>query len=145
MPNITVVVPGQQTVSRVISATGTLAARREMPVGVAGEGHDYPRPGRAGPVGPRRAGAGHRRPLGPDPDRVGIDAQVAVARSDQQIAQAELDRAQQLVDRGFISKADLQRRTATRDAAAARVRAAQASWKRRRATAASTSARLPRA
>ena len=48
---------------------------------------------------------------------------------DQQIAQAELDRAQQLVDRGFISKADLQRRTATRDAAAARVRAAQATYR----------------
>ncbi|WP_294138573.1 efflux RND transporter periplasmic adaptor subunit, partial [Sphingomonas sp.] len=48
-------------------------------------------------------------------------------RSDQSIAQAELDRAQQLVDRGFISKADLQRKAATRDAAAARVQVAAAS------------------
>jgi len=55
-----------------------------------------------------------------------LAAQVAVARSDQTIAQAELDRAQQLVDRGFISKADLQRKAATRDAAAARVQVAAA-------------------
>ena len=35
---VTVTVPGRQTVERVISATGNLGARREMPVGVAGEG-----------------------------------------------------------------------------------------------------------
>jgi len=38
IPSVTVIIPGRSTVSRVISATGTLAARREMPVGVAGEG-----------------------------------------------------------------------------------------------------------
>lgn len=130
VPNITVVVPGQQTVSRVISATGTLAARREMPVGVAGEGGMITRvlvePGqwvRAGQVLATVDRSVQTQTAS------ALDAQVAVARSDQQIAQAELDRAQQLVDRGFISKADLQRRTATRDAAAARVRAAQASYK----------------
>ena len=37
-PTVTVVVPGRQTVDRIVSATGNLAARREMPVGVAGEG-----------------------------------------------------------------------------------------------------------
>ena len=55
-----------------------------------------------------------------------LAAQVLVAQSDVNLAQAELDRAKALVDRGFISKADLQRRTATRDAAAARVKVAQA-------------------
>ena len=37
-PSVTVVAPGRQTVDRAIQATGTLAAKREMPVGVAGEG-----------------------------------------------------------------------------------------------------------
>ncbi|MDZ7280937.1 efflux RND transporter periplasmic adaptor subunit [Sphingomonas sanguinis] len=130
VPNITVVVPGQQAVSRVISATGTLAARREMPVGVAGEGGMITRvlvePGqwvRAGQVLATVDRSVQTQTAS------ALDAQIAVARSDQQIAQAELDRAQQLVDRGFISKADLQRRAATRDAAAARVRQAQASYK----------------
>ena len=38
LPSVTVVVPGREQVSRVITATGTLAARRDMPVGIAGEG-----------------------------------------------------------------------------------------------------------
>lgn len=37
-PNVTVIVPGRQDVAKVISANGTIAARREMPVGIAGEG-----------------------------------------------------------------------------------------------------------
>ena len=37
-PTVTVAVPGRQAVDRTISATGTLAARRELPIGVAGEG-----------------------------------------------------------------------------------------------------------
>ncbi|KTT97672.1 efflux RND transporter periplasmic adaptor subunit [Sphingomonas sanguinis] len=130
VPNITVVVPGQQSVSREISATGTLAARREMPVGVAGEGGMITRvlvePGqwvRAGQVLATVDRSVQTQTAS------ALNAQIAVAQSDQKIAQAELDRAQQLVDRGFISKADLQRRTATRDAAAARVRQAQASYK----------------
>ena len=49
-----------------------------------------------------------------------------VARADARLAQNDLDRAQALVSRGFISKADLDRKTATRDAANARVRVAEA-------------------
>ena len=37
-PKITVIVPGKQVVAAVITSTGSLAARREMPVGVTGEG-----------------------------------------------------------------------------------------------------------
>ena len=37
-PRVTVVVPGRQLVENLISTTGTLGARREMPVGVVGEG-----------------------------------------------------------------------------------------------------------
>ena len=55
-----------------------------------------------------------------------LAAQVNVARSDLSLAQSELDRAEQLVDRGFISKADVQRRAASRDAAAARLKVSQA-------------------
>ena len=48
------------------------------------------------------------------------------AQADARLAQSELDRAQALVARGFISKADIDRRTATRDSANARVAVARA-------------------
>ncbi len=128
MPTVTVVVPGRKTVDRTLSATGTLAARREMPVGVAGEGGMITRvlvePGQWVNAGQVLATVDRSVQT---QTAQSLAAQVAVARSDQSIAQAELDRAQQLVDRGFISKADLQRKAATRDAAAARVQVAAAS------------------
>ncbi|NYD91703.1 efflux RND transporter periplasmic adaptor subunit [Sphingomonas melonis] len=128
MPTVTVVVPGRKTVDRTITATGTLAARREMPVGVAGEGGMITRvlvePGQWVNAGQVLATVDRSVQT---QTAASLAAQVAVARSDQTIAQAELDRAQQLVDRGFISKADLQRKAATRDAAAARVQVAAAS------------------
>jgi hypothetical protein len=37
-PVVTVIAPGRVTVEGAINVTGTLAARREMPVGIAGEG-----------------------------------------------------------------------------------------------------------
>ncbi|MCU6455682.1 efflux RND transporter periplasmic adaptor subunit [Sphingomonas sp. A2-49] len=127
MPSVTVVVPGRKTVDRTLSATGTLAARREMPVGVAGEGGMITRvlvePGQWVAAGQVLATVDRSVQT---QTAQSLAAQVAVARSDQGIAQAELDRAKQLVDRGFISKADLQRRAATRDAAAARVQVASA-------------------
>lgn len=128
VPSVTVVVPGRKAVDRTLTATGTLAARREMPVGVAGEGGMITRvlvePGQW--VGAGQVLATVDRSVQTQTAQ-SLAAQVAVARSDQTIAQAELDRAQQLVDRGFISKADLQRKAATRDAAAARVQVAAAS------------------
>ena len=59
-----------------------------------------------------------------------LAAQIEVARADLRLAQNELDRAQALVARGFVSQADLDRKRATRDAAAARVRVAQADSRR---------------
>ncbi|MDP8995362.1 MAG: biotin/lipoyl-binding protein, partial [Pseudomonadota bacterium] len=38
LPGVTVIVPGRQQVSGIVSATGSLAARRDLPVGVPGEG-----------------------------------------------------------------------------------------------------------
>lgn len=126
-PRVTVVVPGTQQTVRVISATGTLAARREMPVGVAGEGGmiarvlveagDWVRAGQTLATIDTSVQA---------QEAAQLRAQIAANRADAVLAQAELDRAQALVTRGFISKADVDRRVATRDAARARVSVAQA-------------------
>ena len=63
-----------------------------------------------------------------------LAAAIKVAQADATLAQAELDRAQQLVGRGFISKSDIETKTATRDAAAARVKVAQAQLAQQQAT-----------
>lgn len=127
LPNVSVAVPGRHAAARIISATGTLAARREMPVGVAGEGGMITRvlvePGQWVGAGQVLATVDRAVQI---QTGASLAAQVNVARSDAAIAQAELERAQQLVNRGFISKADLERKAATRDAAVARVRVAQA-------------------
>ena len=133
-PAVSVIVPGRTTIAGTINATGTLAARREMPVGVVGEG------GRVISV-PVEAGQWVRagqvlavidRSV-QSQQAESAAAQIQVARADAQLAQANLDRALQLVDRGFISKADVDRLSATRDAAVARVRVAEAQYGERRA------------
>ena len=53
-------------------------------------------------------------------------ANIRVAQADARLAQANLERAQKLVAGGFISAADIDRLTATRDAANARVKVAEA-------------------
>lgn len=126
-PTVTTVVPGRQSVARSIAATGTLAARVDMPVGVAGEGGQVTRvlvqPGQW--VGAGQTLAVIERSV-QSQEAAQLAANVQVARADAALAQNELERAQALVDRGFVSKADVDRRTAARDAAAARVRVAQA-------------------
>ena len=126
-PAVTVVVPGHQQVARVISATGQLAARRDMPVGIAGEGGRVVsvlvEPGQW--VGAGQTLAVIDRSVQAQ-ESAQLAAQIEVARADARLAQQELERAQSLVARGFVSKADVQRRIATRDAANARVRVAQA-------------------
>lgn len=127
IPTVTVTVPGRQTVARTITATGSIAAKVDMPVGVAGEGGQvtgvFVQPGQWVKVGQVLATIDRSVQV---ETQASLAAQVGVARSDARLAQAELDRAQQLVDRGFISKADVDRRTATRDAALARVKVAEA-------------------
>ena len=126
-PAVSVVVPGRQQVARTISATGTLAARRDMPVGVAGEGGMIARvlvePGQW--VGAGQTLAVIERSV-QSQEAQQLAASIEVARADARLAQQELQRAQSLVARGFVSKADVERRIATRDAANARVRVAQA-------------------
>ncbi len=128
-PAVTVITPGRTTVEGVITATGSLAARREMPVGVVGEGGrvvsvnvdagDWVRAGQVLAVIDRSVQNEQAR---------SSSAQIDVARADAELAQANLDRALKLVERGFISRADIDRLTATRDAANARVKVAQAQY-----------------
>ena len=124
---MTVIVPGHQPVSNVITATGSLAARRDMPVGVAGEGGMVTRvlvePGDWVAAGQTLATI--ERSV-QQQESASLAASIAVAQADASIAQSDLERAQSLVPRGFISKADLDRKVATRDGAVARVKVAQA-------------------
>jgi RND family efflux transporter MFP subunit len=124
---VTVVVPGRQQVSRTITATGSLAARRDQPVGVPGEGGQVVRvlvePGQW--VGAGQVLAVIDRSVQAQ-EAAQLSAQIGVAQADLRLAQSNLDRAQRLLPRGFVSRADIDRLTATRDAAAARVRVAQA-------------------
>jgi RND family efflux transporter MFP subunit len=126
-PGVTVIVPGRQQVARTISATGTIAARRDMPVGVAGEGgmvvSVLVEPGQW--VGAGQTLAVIERSVQSQQAQQ-LAAQIDVARAEARLAQQELVRAQSLVSRGFVSKADVERRVATRDGANARVRVAQA-------------------
>lgn len=127
VPVVTVITPGRTTIAGTISATGTLAARRELPVGSAGEGGQIARvlvePGQW--VGQGQVLATVDRSVQVEQEAQ-LAAAIRVAEADARLAQANLERAQKLVARGFISKADIDRLTATRDAANARVRVAQA-------------------
>ena len=126
-PVVSVLSPGTTTVQGLINANGSLAARREMPVGAVGEG---------GQVRSVLVEAGewvHAGQVLAVIDRsvqvqqqAAQSAQVNVSQADARLAQENLDRALKLVARGFISKADVDRLTATRDAAAARVNVARA-------------------
>lgn len=126
-PAVSVIVPGRQQVARTISATGTLAARREMPVGVAGEGGMVARVlvEQGQWVGAGQTLAVIERSV-QSQEAQQLAASIEVARADARLAQQELQRAQSLVARGFVSKADVERRIAARDGANARVRVAQA-------------------
>ncbi|WP_417619079.1 efflux RND transporter periplasmic adaptor subunit [Parasphingorhabdus sp.] len=133
-PMVTVMSPGKQQVIRTINATGTLAARREIPVSIVGEG------GRVTNVYVDAGDWVKQGQIMASIDRsvqiqqaAGLEASVGVSRADLNLAQANLDRAAQLVDRGFISKADIDRLTATRDSAAARLRVSQAQLNETRA------------
>jgi RND family efflux transporter MFP subunit len=129
-PTVSVVEPGRSTVTGIINATGSLAATHEIPVGVVGEGGrvisvpvqvgDWVRQGQVLAVIDRSV---------QNQQAAGAAAQIEVAQADAALAQSNLDRALKLVDRGFISKADVDRLTSTRDAAVARVKVAQASYR----------------
>ncbi|ANY19173.1 Macrolide export protein MacA [Tsuneonella dongtanensis] len=127
VPVVTVVTAGRTTIAGTITANGSLAARRELPVGSVGEG------GRVVSVPVDQGDWVRQGQVLVSIDRSvqnqqieGARAQIGVAQADLNLAQANLDRASRLVERGFISKADIDRLTANRDAARARVGVARA-------------------
>jgi RND family efflux transporter MFP subunit len=145
-PTVSVMVPGRQTVDRVVSATGNIAARREMPVGVAGEGgmvsQVFVEPGQWVGAGQVLASIDRRVQT---QQASSLAAQIAVSEADARIAQSNLDRAMQLVSRGFVSKADVESKTAIRDAARARVNVARATYQQALASTSRLDIRAPAA
>ena len=129
VPTVTVIVPGRTDVARTVTASGSLAARRDQPVGVAGEGGlvravyvdagSWVRQGQVLASIDRSVQTQTANQLA---------AQIQATRADAALAQNEYDRSAALVSRGFVSKADLDRKKGARDAANARVKVAQAQY-----------------
>lgn len=127
IPTVSVVVPGRTQVARVVTASGPLAARRDQPIGIAGSGGrvvrvlvdagSWVRAGQVLAVVDRSVQAQQAAQLA---------AQVEAAKANAALAQSNYDRALALQGRGFVSKAEIDSKKATRDAANAQVRVAQA-------------------
>lgn len=127
VPEVTVMVPGTTIMADSVTAPGSIAAKRDEPVGVQGEGGRVTRvlvePG-------QRVGAGQvlaqiDRQV-QEQEIAQLAAGVRQADADARLAAANLARAESLVAKGFISRADIDQRTATRDGALARVNVARA-------------------
>jgi HlyD family secretion protein len=146
IPTVSVIVPGQSQVGRVVTASGPLAAKRDQPIGIAGAG---------GRVTSVAVDAGTWVRAGQVLATVDtsvqaqqsaqLAAQIAAAKANAELAQSEYDRAQALVGRGFISKTDLETKKAARDSAAAQVRVAEAQLGQTRAQIAQLYVRAPTA
>ena len=127
LATVTVVVPGRSQVARTIVASGPLAAKRDQPIGIAGQGGrvvrvladagTWVRGGQVLAVVDRSVQAQQAAQLA---------AQVEAARANAALAQSNYQRAISLQGRGFVSKAEIDSKKATRDAANAQVRVAQA-------------------
>ena len=127
VPAVSVAVPGQTSVARIVTVSGALAAKRDQPIGIAGQGGrvtrvfvdagSWVRAGQVLATVDRSVQAQQSAQQA---------AQIAAARAQAELAQNDYERALALVDRGFISKADLEAKKAARDAANAQVRVAEA-------------------
>src|SRR3954449_5184937 len=127
VPSVSVIVPGQSQVGRVVSASGPLGAKRDQPVGIAGSGGrvvkvlvdagSWVRAGQVLAVVDRSVQAQQAAQLA---------AQIEAARANAALAQSNYERAIALQGRGFVSKAEIDAKKAARDAAYAQVRVAQA-------------------
>jgi HlyD family secretion protein len=127
IPGVTVVVPGRSQVGRVITASGPLGAKRDQPIGIAGQG------GRVVRVLVDAGSWVHAGQVLAIVDRsvqaqqaAQLAAQIEAAKAQAALAQSDYDRALALQGRGFISKAEIDAKKAARDAAYAQVRVAQA-------------------
>ncbi|MBS0475732.1 MAG: efflux RND transporter periplasmic adaptor subunit [Proteobacteria bacterium] len=127
VPVVSVITPGSGTIAGQINVTGTLAARRAQPVGVAGEGGQVVsvlvEPGQWVHQGQVLAVIDRSVQVQQQASQA---AQVQVSRANAELAESNYQRALKLVDKGFISKADVDRLRSTRDAAYAQVRVAGA-------------------
>ncbi|HEV2593924.1 MAG TPA: efflux RND transporter periplasmic adaptor subunit [Sphingomicrobium sp.] len=127
MPTVTVVVPGRSQVARVVTASGPLGAKRDQPIGIAGTGGrvirvladagSWVRAGQVLAVVDRSVQAQQAAQQA---------AQIEAAKAQAALAQSDYDRAIALQGRGFISKAEIDSKKASRDAAFAQVRVTQA-------------------
>jgi HlyD family secretion protein len=134
VPSVSVMVPGQTQVARSITASGPLAAKRDQPVGIAGSGGrvvrvlvdagSWVRAGQVLAIVDRTVQAQQAAQLA---------AQVEAARANAALAQSNYERAVALKGRGFVSQAEIDSKKATRDAAYAQVRVAQATLAAQRA------------
>jgi RND family efflux transporter MFP subunit len=127
VPTVTVVVPGRSEVGRTILASGPLAARRDQQVGIAGSGGKVVRVlvDAGSWVGKGQVLAVVDRSV-QSQQAAQLSAQVDAARANAALAQSNYERALSLQSRGFVSKAVIDSKRATRDAANAQVRVAQA-------------------
>lgn len=127
IPSVSVVVPGESQVGRVMSVSGPLSAKRDQPIGIAGTGGrvvsvlvdagSWVHAGQTLAVIDRSVQAQQAAQLA---------AQIQAAKANAALAQANYDRAIALQGRGFVSKEEIDSKKATRDAAFAQVRVAQA-------------------
>ncbi|MFL6765547.1 MAG: efflux RND transporter periplasmic adaptor subunit [Sphingomicrobium sp.] len=127
IPTVSVVVPGQTQVSRAITASGPLAAKRDQAVGIAGSGGrvvrvlvdagSWVRAGQVLAIIDRSVQAQQAAQMA---------AQVEAAKANAALAQSNYERAVALQGRGFVSKAEIDAKKAARDAAFAQVRVTQA-------------------
>ncbi|MGB7404546.1 MAG: efflux RND transporter periplasmic adaptor subunit [Pacificimonas sp.] len=144
VPTVSVIVPGLSEVTADVRVTGSVGAQRDLPVGVQGQGGmvmsvlvdegDYVREGQ---VLARIDKSVQSQQVAQ------LRAGVAQADADAALAQSELERAEALVERGFISTADIERRTAERDSARARVNVARAQLRAAEAQLAQLDVRAP--
>jgi len=127
IPTVSVIVPGRSQVGRVVTASGPLGAKRDQPIGIAGAGGrlirvlvdagSWVKAGQVLAVVDRSVQTEQAAQQA---------ASIEAAKAQAELAQAEYDRAIALQARGFISKSDIDTKKATRDAALAQVRVAQA-------------------
>jgi RND family efflux transporter MFP subunit len=146
VPQVSVIVPGRTAVQNIVTITGTLAARQEMPVGAEGEG---------GRIIALYADVGDRVGAGQILARLNADiikpqvAQLAAsleeARASSELAKADFDRAKSVADTGAISREELDRRRATAATAAARVKVVAAQLNEAEARLSRTDVRAPAA
>lgn len=141
---VTVAIANPQDVTNIVNATGSVGAIRDMPVGVVGEGGRVlsvlVEPGAWVTKGQTLLTI--ERSVQTE-ELASLAAQVQVARADARLAQSNLDRAKLLVANGFVSKAQIDQLTATRDAANARTDVSAATLNQARARVGRLDVRAP--